>query len=259
MVQSGEEALHALKSRSFDLMLVDVQMPEMDGLELAKSVRQRWPQSGIKIAALSLMGANDAWRRTPDIDTCLMKPIGMSDLRQLIDSLVAGFAERSSNSSEAAQTVSGGLAAIGRITLDSRATGQRVLLVEDNIVNQTLARLIMEGSGHVVVVASDGSQAVDAWQSSQFDLILMDMQMPVMDGLTACATIREREAARGHSQLGGRRRIPIIALTARAMQEDRELCFSAGMDGFLTKPIDAGELLAAIADAAPARPILTLQ
>jgi CheY-like chemotaxis protein len=189
------------------------------------------------------MGADDAWRRTPDIDARLIKPIGMSDLQQLIE----------------AGKVSSDLAGHRKPTAGPPTISRRVLLAEYNVVNQILARRILESAGHLVVVVSDDRQTVDAWDNDDFDLILMDMQMPVMDGLTACLEIRERESLRAYPQPGTRQRIPIVALTARAMPEDHELCLSAGMDGFLTKPIKRAELLAAVAGLAVAVPVLTSQ
>ena len=251
VAQSAEEALRTLEARHFDLMLSDVQMPEMDGLELAKSIRQRWPQSSMKIAALSIIGADESRRRTPDIDACLLKPIGMPDILHLMDAL---FPELSNGPQGDRETVPDRLAG-DKIAGDAWVT-RRVLLAEDNLVNQTLARRILERAGHVVVLAADGRQAMDEWEHGHFDLILMDVQMPVMDGFAACAAIREREALQAHTEIDTVRRIPIIALTAHAMSEDRTRCLSAGMDGFLTKPIKANELLAAIADRFPAGPAL---
>jgi protein-histidine pros-kinase len=142
--------------------------------------------------------------------------------------------------------------AADKLAGDAVPTSRRVLLAEDNLVNQTLARRILERAGHVVVLAGDGKQALDQWERGHFDLILMDVQMPVMDGFAASAAIREREALQVDTKTGTVRPIPIIALTAHAMSEDRRRCLSAGMDGFLTKPIKANELLAAIADRFPA-------
>jgi CheY-like chemotaxis protein len=113
--------------------------------------------------------------------------------------------------------------------------GRRVLLVEDNAVNRTLAQRLLEKRGFTVSIAVDGNQAIAAMHNAEFDLILMDIQMPEMDGFEATAEIREREKLTG-------RRTPIIALTAHAMKEDRERCLSAGMDAYVTKPIRPTEL-----------------
>jgi CheY-like chemotaxis protein len=120
----------------------------------------------------------------------------------------------------------------------------RVLVAEDNAVNQMLARRMLEKRGHAVDVVSDGKAAVEAVASRAYDLVLMDVQMPEMDGFEATQEIRQREAGGGGAQ---GRRVPIVALTANAMEGDRELCLSWGMDAYLAKPVRA-EALAALLD-----------
>jgi two-component system sensor histidine kinase/response regulator len=115
----------------------------------------------------------------------------------------------------------------------------RILVAEDNRVNQTLARRLLEKQGHTVTIASNGREAVKAFEEGGFDLILMDVQMPELDGMEATEAIRKLEV--------GRSRTPIIALTAHAMASDRERCLAAGMDGFVSKPIQTGELMLAMA------------
>jgi CheY-like chemotaxis protein/HPt (histidine-containing phosphotransfer) domain-containing protein len=115
----------------------------------------------------------------------------------------------------------------------------RVLIAEDNVVNQRLAASLLERRGHKVAIASNGREAIDALDRSAFDVVLMDVQMPVMGGFEATSAIRQREAAGG-------RRIPIIAMTARAMIGDRERCLAAGMDEYLTKPLDSRKLCALV-------------
>ncbi len=127
------------------------------------------------------------------------------------------------------------------------ATGCRVLLVEDNAVNRTIATKLLEKRGHVVIAVENGALAVEATACDHFDVVLMDLQMPVMDGLTATAHIRTRE-----HQTGGH--IPIIAVTAHAMDEDRKRCLAAGMDDYLPKPIRSSDLFATITRFAPAAP-----
>ena len=116
-----------------------------------------------------------------------------------------------------------------------------ILLVEDNAVNRTLAQRLLQKRGFTVSIAVDGKQAIAAMQSAEFELVLMDIQMPEMDGFEATAEIRKREKVAG-------RRTPIIALTAHALKEDRERCLAAGMDAYVTKPIRPVELFAAIHD-----------
>jgi CheY-like chemotaxis protein len=111
----------------------------------------------------------------------------------------------------------------------------RILLVEDGLANRKLAQGLLERRGHVVTIAEDGQQALDCLEQQSFDLILMDVQMPVMDGLDATRAIRERERLSGG-------RVPIVALTAHALKEDRQRCLDAGMDGYLAKPIRAKDL-----------------
>jgi two-component system, sensor histidine kinase and response regulator len=115
----------------------------------------------------------------------------------------------------------------------------RVLLAEDNLVNQKLVVRITEKQGHVVTVASDGKKALALLRDHEFDVVLMDIQMPVMGGFESTSIIREEEKTTG-------RHVPIIALTAHAMKGDRERCLEAGMDDYLSKPVNAQELLEAI-------------
>jgi CheY-like chemotaxis protein len=118
----------------------------------------------------------------------------------------------------------------------------RILVAEDNSVNQVIARRLLERRGHQVAIAGDGGQALAAIEGACFDLVMMDVQMPVIDGLEATRRIRARERGTGTH-------LPVIAMTAHAMKEDRDRCRDAGMDGYVTKPVEASELFAAIAAA----------
>ncbi len=130
------------------------------------------------------------------------------------------------------------------ITPDATAstpdTPRRVLLVEDNDVNRIIATKLLEKRGHVVIAVENGALAVDRTATDQFDIVLMDVSMPVMDGLTATTHIREREHANGGH-------LPIVAVTAHALDQDRARCFAAGMDDYLTKPIRSADLFATVA------------
>src|SRR4030095_4182956 len=128
---------------------------------------------------------------------------------------------------------------VTRHTLREERDRYRVLLAEDNTVNQRLATRLLEKQGHSVVIAVNGRQAVAAFESEAFDLILMDVQMPELNGYEATGAIREREKVSGGH-------VPIIAMTAHAMKGDRERCLQAGMDGYVSKPIDTRELFEAI-------------
>jgi CheY-like chemotaxis protein len=121
----------------------------------------------------------------------------------------------------------------------------RILLAEDNPVNQKVATRLLEKRGHTVALAESGKEAVNAWREQPFDLILMDVQMPDMDGFVATAKIREQERL-------GARHIPIIAMTAHAMVGDRERCLAAGMDDYVSKPVNVNDLFAAIERLLPA-------
>jgi two-component system, sensor histidine kinase and response regulator len=115
----------------------------------------------------------------------------------------------------------------------------QILLVEDNVINQKLASRLLEKAGHVVTIAANGKEAVDQVSARPFDLVLMDVQMPEMDGLEATQVIRQKE--------NGEKRLPIVALTAHAMVGDRERCLAAGMDGYVTKPVQTQVLFATMA------------
>ncbi len=117
----------------------------------------------------------------------------------------------------------------------------RILLAEDNIVNQRVAMQMLRKMGHDVVLAGNGREAFEATQHERFDLVLMDVQMPDMDGFEATAAIRQFEAKLRHAKIS-RRPLPVVAMTAHAMSGDRALCLSAGMDDYITKPVDAGAL-----------------
>jgi signal transduction histidine kinase/CheY-like chemotaxis protein len=234
---SGAEALQLLETQSFELVLLDIEMPSMDGFEVASKIRERWPGAEIKIAVLTSMGMRgDAARcRELNIDAYLAKPFKGSDLFQAIEKLF--LVAPSANSRNQGDLIT-------RHTLRENKSAPpamrilRVLVAEDNRVNQALARRLLEKQGHIVTIAGDGRAAIDAFRKNTFDLILMDVQMPEVDGYQATREIRRRET--------NDRRIPIIALTANAMSGDRELCMAAGMDGFISKPINLDELLDAI-------------
>jgi len=145
---------------------------------------------------------------------------------------ISGLAEPGKDALQCGQQLSAGIEAFTGL-------GFRVLLVEDNAVNRALAQRLLQKRDFTVSIATDGKQAISATQKEEFDLILMDIQMPEMDGFEATAEIRKREKLTG-------RRTPIIALTAHALKEDRERCLSAGMDAYVTKPIRPAELFTVI-------------
>lgn len=203
-------------------------MPKMDGFELIERIRQGKDSSTATIMMLTSAGHRGDAARCQELGVAayLLKPIRQSELREAI-ARVLGVKEQK-----------GAIPLITRYSLhDARepSSSLRVLLVEDNPVNQRLASRLLEERGHSVVVAANGLEALEALEKENFDLVFMDVQMPVMDGFETTAAIRKKERARGV-------RLPIVALTAHAMKGDREKCLAGGMDGYLTKPIRPQEL-----------------
>jgi signal transduction histidine kinase/DNA-binding response OmpR family regulator len=233
--EDGPTALRCLEQaraegKPFRLVLLDAQMPEMDGFSVAEGIKKHPQLAGTIIIMLTSAGLRgDAARcRELGIQAYLPKPVRRADLLQAIQMLFG------------AQTVaSDNLPLLTTHALREYRSRLRILLAEDNRVNQTLAMRILQKRGHAVVIAVDGRQAIEALGKQPFDLILMDMQMPELDGVEAAILIREREKSTGG-------RIPIIALTANAMTGDRERCLDSGMDDYVSKPIQVKDLFAAI-------------
>ena len=229
LVNSGAEALNALEKAnlqdSFPLVLLDVHMPDMDGFALAEQIRSCYKHRGIKVILLtSAFRPSDVARcRELGISDYLNKPIKQSEV---FDSIVTAMAEHSRKTERYESTSA---------LIQASERSLRVLLAEDNPVNQTLAMRILERLGHKVEVVNNGKEALRQVQAEEFDLILMDVQMPEMDGLEATTAIRQAETGTG-------KHTPIVAMTAHAMKGDREKCLSAGMDGYLSKPVRIDEL-----------------
>jgi PAS domain S-box-containing protein len=231
--EDGEQALAQLSSardrgEPYTLILTDMHMPNMDGFALIERIRQRPELSTATIMMLTSAGHRGDAERCRDLGIAayLMKPIRQSELRQAI-ARVLGAREQA-----------GAISLVTRYSLrDARdpETVLRVLVAEDNAVNQRLAVRILEKRGHRVVVAGNGHEALDALANNTFDLVFMDVQMPEMDGFEATAAIREKEKDTGRHQV-------VIALTAHAMKGDRERCLAGGMDDYLSKPIRPQEL-----------------
>ncbi|HYL73455.1 MAG TPA: response regulator [Bryobacteraceae bacterium] len=231
-VDGAAAALQALEGRQragspIHLMISDVQMPVTDGFALAAKVKASSAFEPPRIILLTSCGQRgDAARcRDAAISAYLIKPVRQAELRGAI---CAAFADRSGEKCAAVVT---------KHTLReaSIAAGHRVLLAEDNHVNQVLAVRLLERRGHQVVVANNGREAVELLAQDHFDAVLMDVQMPHMDGFEATAAIRRNE-----ERTGGH--VPILAMTARAMKGDQERCLESGMDGYIAKPIHAEEL-----------------
>jgi CheY-like chemotaxis protein len=233
-VEGGRAALQALEiakstGHPFPLILLDGQMPDMDGFALAEQIQKDPDLLAVTIMMLTSAGhLGDAARcRELGISAFLVKPIRQTEL---LDGICQVLNKVSTPKN---------LPLVTRHTLQEDKHRSRVLLAEDNAVNQTLAVRLLEKRGYSVVVASNGAEAVKAFENSQFDVVLMDIQMPVMDGFEATAAIRAKEKLTGGH-------IAIIAMTAHALKGDQERCISAGMDAYISKPIRTSELFATV-------------
>ena len=237
--ESGPAALavlqHAASKRvPFPLILLDAHMPVDEGFELASSILLDPLASGTAIVMLTSgsQPADAARCRELGVASYLNKPIKESDLLNAICSALHLSEKKELMDVSPAPTT------------ELRHISLRILLAEDNAVNRLLALRILEKQGHTVVTANDGVEAVAEFSRDSFAIILMDIQMPGLDGLAATAIIREKEAGTGTHT-------PIVALTAHAMEDDRKRCLSAGMDGYLSKPIQARQLFQIIDELVP--------
>jgi CheY-like chemotaxis protein len=203
-------------------------MPKMDGFGLVERIRESPQLATATIMMLTSAGHRGDAARCQELGVAayLLKPIRQSELREAIARALG------------AKEQGGVLPLITRFSLQDGCEPSAilsVLLVEDNAVNQRLAARLLEKRGHRVVVAANGREALAALEKGAFDLVLMDVQMPEMDGLEAIAAIRKKEQLSGKHQA-------VIALTAHVMKGDQERCVAAGMDGYLSKPIRPQEL-----------------
>jgi signal transduction histidine kinase/CheY-like chemotaxis protein len=231
---SGPEGIRLLEEAvrggaPFQLLLLDGHMPDMDGFAVAERIKKNPALAGLTIMMITSDNVSgDAARcRELGIGTYLIKPVSQSDLHDaLVDALAAG-----KTGPAPAPTDKAGPAPV-------RPAAGEILLAEDNDINRKLAITLLERQGWRVFAVHDGDQAVKAVERGGFDLVLMDVQMPVMDGLEATRRIRALPAPAG--------RIPVIGLTAHAMKEDRDRCLAAGMDHYVSKPVSPHALYAAI-------------
>jgi signal transduction histidine kinase/DNA-binding response OmpR family regulator/HPt (histidine-containing phosphotransfer) domain-containing protein len=237
----GQEALEMLagmreRGAPPRLVLTDVDMPRVNGFALVEEMQRR-PElrDTIVMMVTSARHRRETERgRASGVHTFLTKPIRQAQIHRAILAALGG------------PSVVAGKRATGRVDAPAPRHALRVLLAEDNPVNQKLTMSILQREGHDVVLVENGQDAVERAAQEEFDVILMDVQMPMLGGLEATQSIRAAEA--------NGRRVPIIALTARAMEGDREACLAVGMDGYLAKPMRADQLFAAIAEVVPAEP-----
>ena len=227
----AEDALDRMRGAAADngahaLMIVDAGMPGTDGFEVIERIKGQEGLSDIGTVLLTSAGeSGDGARcRQMGIDAYLTKPVRQADL---FDAVVSIFSRTSGEKDRSVIT---------RHSLREDRHRLTLLVAEDNAVNQKLITRMLEKWGHSVTLVENGARAVDEWASGEFDMVLMDVQMPEMDGLAATAEIRKRERETGAH-------VPIVAMTARAMEGDRESCLEAGMDGYVSKPIRSATLV----------------
>jgi len=233
-VESGIDAISAMmrareEGNPFNLVLLDVCMPDMDGFSVAEHIKETPDLNGATIMMLSSLGLRgDSVRcKRLGVAAYLVKPVLQENL---LEAIVAALGAQGSESR--------GNRLISQHSLKQNRQFH-ILLAEDNPVNQRLAVLMLEKRGHSVVVASNGAEALNCLEREPFDCVLMDIQMPQLNGLQVTGIIREKERLKGSH-------LPIIAMTAHAMKGDRERCLEAGMDGYVSKPVRADELFEVI-------------
>ena len=231
-VEGGRQALAALErarasGSPFALVLLDAMMPEMDGFMLVEQLRRGPDPLGATLMMLSSANRREDAARCRELGVAsyLTKPVRQSTL---LDAIMTALGKAPSDGDRDGQTTAAGEPPAGRRAL-------RLLLADDNPVNRRLAIGLLEKRGHRVVVAGNGREALVALEEGPFDAVLMDVQMPEMDGFEATAAIRAREVGTGAHT-------PIIAMTAHALKGDRERCLEAGMDAYVSKPLRRQEL-----------------
>ena len=231
VAESGPVALKALEeahsaSSPLDMAILDVHMPDMDGFMVAQEIQKNPNLRNTVLIMLTSAGRAGDGTRCQDlhISHYLVKPVKQSELLNLIMSCLDTTQRGATPDVKTSAPVA------------PSATSLSILLAEDNPVNQRLAVRILEKRGHVVTVAFDGKEALASYQTQKFDLILMDVQMPVMDGIKTTTAIRNIEKKTGSH-------IPVIAMTAHAMKGDMERCLASGMDSYISKPVKAEELI----------------
>jgi two-component system, sensor histidine kinase and response regulator len=244
--EGAPQAMAMLRSANaagdpFTLVITDMQMPDVDGESLGASIRSESELNGTLLVMLTSLGRpGDAqYLASRGFSACLTKPVRQSQLFDCLATLLEGRTSSGPVSSPEQPT--------RFVPAETRRRSERILLAEDNPTNQVVATRLLEKMGFAVVAVANGQDAVRALEAGPFDLVLMDLQMPVMDGFEATRAIRDpRSAVRN-------RRVPIVAMTAHALKGDRERCLEAGMDDYVSKPVDPKKL-AMVAERWVARP-----
>jgi len=236
LAESGAEGLAVLREafgagEGPDVAIVDMQMPGMDGLELAAAIKADPALAAMPLVMLTSIGDHGASARAAGIDACLTKPVRQIHLQDTLARLLTGLPSRPE------------VVPVSPAPIDTGPRTTVILVAEDNPTNQLLARRLLERWGYRVDVVANGREALEATARVRYAAILMDCQMPEMDGYTATGEIRRRE--------GTSHRTPIIAMTAHAMSDDRGKVLDAGMDDYVSKPVDAPLLRRVLARWAP--------
>jgi signal transduction histidine kinase/DNA-binding response OmpR family regulator/HAMP domain-containing protein len=236
MTGSPREALAWIQAgESFDLGILDMHMPELDGVAVARAIREHPPAAAMPLLLFTSLGRREVGAEAVRFAAHLTKPIKPSQVFDAVVAALAGQPTRVDRRTAAS------------VELDPEMADRhplRILVAEDNVVNQKLALRLLEQMGYRADVAANGLEAVAAIERQPYDLVLMDVQMPEMDGFEASREITRRWPAEARPR--------IVAMTANAMQGDRELCLAAGMDDYVSKPIRVDELVAALERSAPA-------
>ncbi|MFZ4537084.1 response regulator [Propionivibrio sp.] len=236
-----EKVAESEPDSSFDFILLDTQMPDMDGYALARHHREAGVRSTPLIMLTSAAIRGDAEKcRDLGVSAYFPKPVAANDLHAAICRLLGKI----STQTETAVLLT-------RHTLREERATLQILLVEDNVVNQKLAATLLRKQGHQVTIAANGQDALDILAAQPFDLVFMDMQMPVMGGVEATRLFRELERKEN------RQRTPVVAMTANAMQSDRDECLKAGMDDHISKPISSEQLKAYLTKFAASLPAMS--
>jgi CheY-like chemotaxis protein len=244
---NGFEALDLLRTavadgKPYDLALLDMQMPEMDGMTLAKAIKSDPAISATRLIILTSMGYMHSQNelKAAGVDAYLVKPVKQS---RLFDCLVNVLGRAAAEHVFTAPAANDAPAAIQAPEELVGARSTRILLAEDNIVNQKVALAQLKGLGFTADAVANGHEVLSALKQVPYDIIFMDCQMPEMDGYEASRMIRQAEKGASHSWKAP---VHIVAMTANAMTGDREKCLAAGMDDYLSKPVRKTELRSAL-------------
>jgi CheY-like chemotaxis protein len=248
-VEDGPQALAALRAQAsiqpYDIALLDFQMPEMDGVTLARKIREDPALNGTRLLMMSsAAGGSDIDRHAESLDGWLTKPVKRAKLYAAMSALASngsGVSSRKEPHAEGTLAATRSIAPNGqsvarpRKPLEELRAKIRILVAEDNAVNQKVALVQLRKLGFSADVVGDGLEAIAALRRVPYQIVLMDGQMPVMDGYAATATIRRDRHAGTHRPI-------IIAMTAHALEGDRKKCLAAGMDDYVCKPVKMEEL-----------------